>query len=497
MVQRSLAGLRAVIHARESKFEVKAGNRSTTEQVEESRDWCDQQGVSVAKVIVEDGVGASPLSKGLRSGKKRDDWEETKRLLAEGDENGPIDILVTWSATRGHRDLEEYVRLRQLCVETGSLWCYGGRVYDMTDGDDRFRTAMDGVVGERDSFEIRKNVMRGIRANIRKGRPHGRHLYGYRRVYDRETRALQYVEPHPDQAWVVQWIYATYLAGHGCNRIGQCLQFVNLMSLMVGTPTLPTPKAGPWNHSFIRRVLRNPAYKGRRTHNGEDVGEAMWPPLVDARTWERANRRLTANSTKANRASPRRKLLSGVALCSVCNTRLAYNPPWRHHVASYRCRNSHLSRSADKLEAYVLVALLKRLARRDANDVLDDDDEPPEVKAARGELTELQEELEDARRLRRGEVPGKRLSVMAFAEIETDLLARIEAAEARIRSAPVPIDISIPPADRLDGWWDHDLTDEQRREVVSAFIAGVTVRPAGRGKQHFDPSLIEIEWRRT
>src|SRR3954469_6987933 len=74
----------------------------------------------------------------------------------------------------------------------------------MAESDDRFSPGLDYLLAERESDETRKRVLRAVRANADKGRPHGKLLYGYRREYDPATREFIEQTPDPDTAPIVQ-----------------------------------------------------------------------------------------------------------------------------------------------------------------------------------------------------------------------------------------------------------------------------------------------------
>lgn len=479
--------LRALVYARESKYEARAGNRSPEEQVEVAREWCADRGHTVTEVIVESGIGASRHARKSRPG-----WQRAKDLITSGD----IDILVTWASSRATRQLGEYVELRDLCATHGVLWCRKSRVLDLSQASDRLLSGIEAVVDDHAVEVLRDDLHRTLRANARRGRPQGRTLYGYRRIYDPETRALIRQETHPDQAWVVRDIYSLYLGGHSTNTIADGLIVANVLGLVFG-PGVPTSTGvGSWAAPTVRRILANPAYKGRRIYNGTDVAAAMWPALIDEDTFDRVQKRLEHRAVKRNRTGPQPHLLTGVAVCGTCHGRLTHMPAWRNRKAFYYCRGRgrHVSRMAHLLDAWVTVAVLKRLARPDVADVLSGD-EPPAVVAARAELAGLRTEMDEAMDRFRGDLEP-RLSVQGFAAVEAHLLPRISAAEAKMRSARVPLDIDVPVADRLDGWWD-ELSADQRREIVSALIVEVVVSPVGKGARGYDwGEVTRIEWRR-
>src|SRR5205814_9756357 len=112
---------------------------------------------------------------------------------------GGADVLVMWEGSRAQRDLRDFLALRDLCAERGIGYSYSGRLYDMNRTDDRFSTGLDALLAEREADVTRDRVLRGMRAAVAKGRPHGKLLYGYRRGYADDGQCLRPI-PHPELA---------------------------------------------------------------------------------------------------------------------------------------------------------------------------------------------------------------------------------------------------------------------------------------------------------
>src|SRR3954451_17270689 len=162
---------RAVIYTRVSSDPNDRG-RSVEEQETECRAACKRNGWTVAAVYSDNDRSASRYATKARP--------EYGRVI-DCIESGGADVLVTWEASRGTRDLSDYLRLRDLCESQDVLLSYSGRTYDMAESDDRFSTGLDYLLAERESDQTRKRVLRAVRANADKGRPHGKLLYGYPR----------------------------------------------------------------------------------------------------------------------------------------------------------------------------------------------------------------------------------------------------------------------------------------------------------------------------
>lgn len=456
-------GVRALLYTRVS--EDRAQGRSVREQETEARTVCEREGWEVAEVVT-DSVGASRHSKGKRSG-----WKRVQTLLEAGD----VDVLVTWEASRAQRDLAVYAELRDLCARTGTLWSYSGRTHDLTQSHDRFTTGLDALLAEREADEIAERVQRAVRANALAGRPHGRRLYGYRRLYDPDSGRLLGQEPHPDEAPVVRQMFADYLAGYSPKRIADDL---TERGVMTGTGI-------PWIDTQVFRALGNPAYAARRVHQGEVIGAAAWPALIDDDTFDRTQERLAKRSQI--HASPTARLLTGVARCAVCGGRITVNTDRKVRLV-YLCRSAAcVGRDLVKLDAYVSAALVARLEDAQAPPLAAVD--PDEAADLNRQVAELEARMDAAvDQFTQGE-----LSARMLARVEQSLTADLTALRARLRRLSVPQHLDVPTGDVGD-WWDA-LGPERQREYVNAYAEVVMIHKTQRGQRTFDPSKVEIIWR--
>jgi DNA invertase Pin-like site-specific DNA recombinase len=458
----------ALIYCRVSKDQ-RAG-RSVAEQERECRRVCDREGWRVADVLTDNDRGASRHSRSRRPA-----WEDVKHRVASSD----IDVLVLWEASRSTRDLAGFVELRDLCRAHSVLLSYSGRTLDLDDARDSFQAGLDALLAEDESERTRARILRSVRAQAEQGRPHGRRLYGYRRVYDDSTGALVGQVPEPSEAKIIKELARRYLAGESTYALAEDLNRRGV--------ALPTGVA--WSETRIKRLLTNPAFVALRVHRGEVVGEASWPAILDLDTFEA----IAAKYADPSRAKFRgghdlRHLLSGIARCKLCGAALYVgNDRGR---PTYICREGkgHLARSQQALDAYVTVAVLDRLAKVDLDDL---STESPEVAAARAEVVELRERLAAATR----EYSDGNLTARTLATIERDLLGRIAAAKREGREHVVSPFVRDLAGEGVDERWDA-LTIEQRREVVR-LVVDVTVLPSTRprGSRGFDDKAVRLDWR--
>ena len=460
--------MRAVIYTRVSS-DPNERSRSVREQEAECRAVCDRNRWKVVAVLSDNDRSASRYAVKSRPA--------YKQLIELVNEDG-CDVLVTWEASRAQRDLRAYADLRDLCERRGVLLSYSGRTYDMSDADDRFGTGLDALLAERESEQTRKRVLRAVRANADKGRPHGKLLYGYRREYDPTTRELIGQVPDPDTALVVQEAARRVLAGETPYTVAQDFD----------RRGIPTPRAGKgWDLTQIKRLCVNPGYAGLRVHQGRVVGDAAWPSLVDKATHLALVAKLSDPSRRTQRDSAVRHLLSGIAICGVCGGRLRVQK--NRGFLAYLCVTGfHVSRREDHVNALVEAVTVGRLQKPDVLALLNDDDDETVI-AALAEAREKRARLEgfyDA-------AAAGDLTPAALARVEARLLPEIEGAERRAQRATVPAVVAETAGPDAAARWPA-LTLPQRREVIGTLMT-VRILPTNRGARTFRPEDVEILWK--
>jgi site-specific DNA recombinase len=457
---------RALIYTRVSQD--KQRGRSPAEQEAECRALCEREGWQVADVLTDDGRSASRYAK-----RGRPEWEKVKRRIAEDG----IDVLVVWEASRGSRDLAGFVELRDLLRANGVKLSYSGRLLDLNATNDSFEAGLHALLAERESDEKSDRILRSMRANASAGRPHGRRLYGYRRVYDEATGDLASQVREPDEAEVVLEVARRHLAGESARAVIADLDARGVL-----------PAGARWTATKVKRMLTNPAYAGKRVHRGE-ITDAGWPPILDERTFAACAARYEDPARPKYRGGDDVKyLLSGIARCGKCGAALYVGGRPTQRVYVCHDGNGHLSRTQPHLDAYVTTVVLDRLATLDLDDLAA---EAPEAAKAHAEAVELREHLATAVE----QFSARQLTAATLAEVEAKLRPQIEDAERRARAASVSPAVVDLAGEGADARWDA-LTVEQRRELVRVLLH-VTVLPTTRprGSNGFDPDAVRLEWR--
>ncbi len=481
---------RAVIYNRASSD--KTGQRvSVRSQETENRAWCDREGWDVVAVVSDSDRSATRFAT-----REREGYREVREGLADG-RWGRVDVLVMWESSRGQRRMDGYLELRDLCVAHDVRLAYRGRIYDLTEGDDRFSTGLDALLDEREAERVRDRIKRSHRASVAAGKARGGVPFGYTRTYSPGTRRMDRQVPDPRTAAVVAGIVADLLGGRTLYEIAGRLNRDGVTTPQ-GERAIRrgAEPSGLWTSSMIRNMLRKRSLIGERTHQGVVTGAADWEPIVDPADW-RAVQALLADPGRVAHHGGRdaRWLLSGVAECAVCG---AWLRPMRNRGRlTYACAGlaptapkGHVSRDAAALDAMVVVHVVARLS---APEFLTDlagqrSGVRAEAVRARHELDDLEAELASwIVAAREG-----RVSASSFAAIEPGLQQQLTAARARLEvAAEIPqVVLNLAGEDAAQRWDGAGL--EVQRRVVRAMLRVRVRRTSRPGAAVFDPSSVDL-----
>lgn len=455
--------MRAVIYTRVSND--KSGqSRSTDDQERECRTVCEQYGWTIGPVLTDSDIGASRWSS-----KDRPAYRQLADTLQQGD------ILVTWEASRAQRDLNAYVQLRDLCSQRGVQWCYSGRLYDLSSGDDRFTTGLDALLAEKEAEQIRERILRGNRSAALAGRPGGRTPYGYRPVRDTSSGRIITLEPDPTRAPVVQEAARRVLSGEALNAVARDFAERDV-----------PPPGKAWTGNTVKSILSSSSHAGLRTHQGAIVGDANWPAIISV-----ADHRalVTLFSTPGRRHTDRtgiHHLLSGIARCGVCGGPMKHFRRQRGGSGTYKCaEGSCIARLSDYVDHLVTETILATLERTSPADYAGDD---PAAAAALAEAADLRARLDAFT----DQAADGSLSPAALARIEARLLPQIHDAERRGTRRPSALPDDLIGSEARAVWSTLDLADQRR--IIRGLVT-ITINRSTVGTRRFNPDDIAIDWR--
>lgn len=443
--------------------------------------------------------GASRHSRATRDGYAR---------LVEDIQAGRFDagVLVIWESSRGSRRVSEWAALIDLCADAGiKIYVTAhDHLYDPSRGRDRRSLHEDAVDSEYETDKMSDRIRRSVNANAQQGRPHGKNLYGYRRTYEQGPGGPQLaaVEPDPVTAPIVREVAARALQGETYYSIARDLN-------VRGVPTRRAARhdynsGRGWTGSMLRQMLSRPAYAGLREHNGEIVGEAVWPALISQEDWTK----LQVKRAVAPPAREVKHLLVGLAECGGCGGRLrggrqsagrdADGQPRRY--PTYICAGyaspqpgvKHVSIKEEHLDFLVGEAVIARLSQDDfltAARTVDD-----EVDAERARLSKAIEDDKAYLDSVRQQAADAGMFDLVIDQ-ERRVRPRIEENERRLRALSGHSDEVLALAGEADvrGAWDRLLVARQR-DVVRALLVPVVKPPAQRGAKGLQPERVEVRW---
>lgn len=459
--------MRAIIYNRVSSDPTGRG-KSVGDQERENREVCERNGWPVGEVLTDNDRSATRFAT-----RERPEYLRLVEILRPGD------VLVTWEASRAQRDLEAYVALRNLCAERGVKWCYSGKLYDLTAGDDRFITGLDALLAEKEADQTRDRIMRGHRANLAAGGAHGHVPYGYRIVRDPMTgRPLKRV-PDEEAAPLLKEAARRVLAGESVRSI--------VADLNVRTP------GKKWSSNTLRRMLINPTYAGYRTHRGEIARKGTWEPLIAQDDHDQLVALFGSRRGVPRGAAPK-YLLTGIAVCGECGAPLWMRQQSRAPAAQkradgklwfYGCTAGHVGRDRQKVDDAVTRVVVALLSDPDELAKLAEPAEPAPAAEEVDDAAVLRQRLADAV----DAYDAGKLSIDMLSRLEARLLPRIEAAEQRDKARFVsPIVAQVATAPDPAAAWGALLLEEKREflratmritvvKVRSRWELGVKVRP--------------------
>jgi site-specific DNA recombinase len=203
----------------------------------------------------------------------------------------------------------------------------------------------------------------------------GRPPYGYRLVVDagphpnaahaRWGRRLQRLDPDPQTAVHVTWMFSERLAGRSIAGIARALNDTGVACPSGADPDRnPHRRGDGWRVPTLAAILANPRYTGRqvwnrqrtdhdRTSTGDRIQAQRWNPAQD---WVISTRPahpalvseadfVAVQAVRAARlpedGTARTYRLAGLLTCGICGRRM--DSHWVNDRPGYRCRHGHTS----------------------------------------------------------------------------------------------------------------------------------------------------------
>ena len=285
----------------------------------------------------------------------------------------------------------QYAMVAPLLQHYGvQLWMpeAGGRVNFASEHDERAMAAL-GLSSKR---EIARTSIRVRTEMATQASEQGRYLggrppYGYQladagphpnKAHAAWGRRARRLEPNPETAHVVRWIFAQRLAGHSVARIARALNEAAIPCPSAADPGRNRHRPGTgWTLGTVTTILQNPRYTGHQVWNRQRTDKDLadpadvslghksvqrwnlpdgWviskrpahPALVSEAGYIAAQDVSAARgpSPQGDLAGPRRRRyrLAGLLQCGACGRRM--ESAWSNGKPAYRCRRGRATASA-------------------------------------------------------------------------------------------------------------------------------------------------------
>ena len=304
-------------------------------------------------------------------------------VAAMADPDRDLDAIVIGEYERAFYG-SQYALMVPLFEHYGvQLWLpeAGGRVNFAAEGDEQLMLSL-GVQSRREITRTRIRVRTAMAAQAREQGRYlgGRPPYGYRladagphpnREHASWGRRAYRLEPDPQAAPVVQWIFAQRLARHSLTRVTRALNEAGIPCPSATDPERNAHRSGQaWSLTTVRAILANPRYTGRQVWNRQPTAMDLIDPANTGLGHRQVQRRglpdgwvisarpahpalvseedfIAVQGVRAVREDAdagRRYRLSGLLRCGICGRRL--ESCWSNGRPAYRCRHGHSSACA-------------------------------------------------------------------------------------------------------------------------------------------------------
>jgi len=276
----------------------------------------------------------------------------------------------------------QYASMAPLFEHYGvQLWMpeVGGRVDFHAEDHEQTMLAL-GLSSKREIIRTRIRVRTAMATQTREQGRYlgGRPPYGYRladagphpnKAHAAWGRRAHRLEPDPETAPVVRWMFAQRLAGHSAARITRALNDAGIPCPSAADPDRNPHRSGAgWTLRTVAAILANPRYTGRQVWNRQRTDFDLIDPAntgLGHRQVQRWNlpegwviSRHPAHAALVSEAdfiaaqeatvprgpagpATRRYLLAGLVACARCGRRL--ESAWSNGKPAYRCRHGYTS----------------------------------------------------------------------------------------------------------------------------------------------------------
>lgn len=362
-------GTRAVIYARIS---LDAGNdqKGVESQQQECREHIAKHGWTLVDTYVDNSISATD---------PRKQRKEYDRLQADFDADR-FDIIVCWAMDRLIRQpiqLEDW--LQQITNRTLEIVPLHDSHIDLssTTGRATARTLVAWAHAEVERKSERQKARNKQRRDLKHAYGRGFPVFGYRHGDIKHGEPSMIIEE--EDAAHIRAAVKHVLEGGSVSKIQREWNAAGIRSKRSGAAKLDDG----WTITGVRNVITQPKIAGIMTYTwlekdpSDPAGKKMikktevggngdWEPIIDRDTYNLltahfAKQRAKYNTSREGLGRYPANLLSGVAVCGVCNRKVF--GATRRGVPRYGCKNQHAATVREEADAYVNAAVLGYIAQ--------------------------------------------------------------------------------------------------------------------------------------
>jgi DNA invertase Pin-like site-specific DNA recombinase len=393
---------------------------------------------------------------------------------------GKVTRVVVWDLDRLHRqpiELEQFMKLadsKQLALATVT-----GDV-DLATDNGRLFARIKGAVA---MSEVERKSARQKAAAEQMAKQEGggrpwwpQRPFGYdadRHLITGKWTAKNPIRKHPTEAELLKQAYTDFNAGTKLYTI----------AARWNEAGVKTPRGNTWTGSGVRDLLLLARNAGLRELRGEVVGKGTWPEIVTEEVWRAAVHKLEDPKRGTNAPRGRKYLLSGVARCGPCGAGLTshISVKGKRQYVCNACRK--ITRNGIKLDALITEAVVRRLSRPDAVELLLPDEPEVDTDALREQRRALEDGL-----VRLGKDFANAPATFRQSAL-SDMQEKLDVINAQLED-PGKVNIYEGVIGAEDVGKAFDSIDLGRQRTIVDALMIITINPVGKGTPVFDPDAV-------
>lgn len=469
-------------------------------------DMAKRHGITITEIYRE---------KPATSGERISERPEMIRLLEDVEDEQWTGILVVEVERLARGDTMDQGIVAQAFKYSNTLIVTPMRTYDPTNPDDEEYFEFGLFMSRREFKTINRRLQGGRLTSVKEGKYVGNvPPYGYNRI-KLQSKGFT-LEPHPDQASIVQLIFSLYTDPDPTKRMG-----TGLIAKYLNDKQIPTAKGREWTVATINGMIRNPVYMGyvrwgsrpevkkrnsksrpRKPLEEWTLAKGLHEAIIDEVTWHKAQKIMQGKS-QGHTPAPAGRItnpLGGIVRCGVCNYAMIQRPYPNGRPAALMCSRSGCENVSSFLyivEQRILEGLSKWLqqyksqweSRKPETEKRDDGEKALRqiLISHQKKLDELQEQLKTAHDL----VEQKVYTIEVFLKRSKDLSLSIEVVKKAIQETENAIDLDaqretakkdiIPKVESTLEMYPKSDDPAEKNALLKSILEKVVYRKKKRG----------------